>query len=205
MNWEEYSCSLSCLGCEEQKCAIDHANRSELGVLLHNMKNNVFDIKPYPSAARNSDFTTIEKCTGNTILPPFISNNYSFPTNIDHSTHFQQTTTTPRQNQNNRYPIESWTAISAPTPPSQRSESPAYGNTCENESGTAIERSANRSAHSTGEETGKTASSSRPDPSAWRSPVSILNQSTPLLRGDTNTPSQSTAEAIAVPESTTSR
>ena len=205
MNWEEYSCSLSCLGCEEQKCAIDHANRSELGVLLHNMKNNVFDIKPYPSAARNSDFTTIEKCTGNTIPPPPISNNYSFPTNIDHSTHFQQTTTTPRQNQNNRYPIESWTAISAPTPPSQRSESPACGNTCENESGTAIEWNANRSSHSTEEETGKMASSSRPDPSTWRSPVSILNQSTPLLQEDTNTPSQSTAEAIAAPESTTSR
>ena len=197
MIWEEYSCSLSCLGCEEQKCAIDHANRSELGVLLHNMKNNVFDIKPYPSAARNSEFTKSEKCTGNTILPPF-------PTSNDY-THFQQTATTPRQNQNNRYPIESGTAISAPTPPSQRSESPACGNTCENESGTAIEWNANRSSHSTEEETGKTASSSRPDPSTWRSPVSILNQSTPLLQEDTNTPSQSTAEAIAAPESTTSR
>ena len=129
---------------------------------------------------------------------------HSFPTNNDY-THFQQTTTTPRQNQNNRYPIESWTAISAPTPPSQRSESPACGNTCENESGTAIEWNVNRSSHSTEEETGKTASSSRPDPSTWRSPVSILNQHTPLLQEDTNTPSQSTAEAIAAPESTTSR
>lgn len=83
MNWEEYSCSLSCLGCEEQKCAIDHANRSELGVLLHNMKNNVFDIKPYPSAARNSEFTKSEKCS--------TGNNSS-------SIHFQQIMTTPISN-----------------------------------------------------------------------------------------------------------
>ena len=82
MNWEEYSCSLSCLGCEEWKCAIAQVNRSKVGILLYHMKRIILGIKPSSSAARNSDFTTIEKCTGNN----------------SSSIHFQQIMTTPISN-----------------------------------------------------------------------------------------------------------